>query len=312
MPLRTVALSALIWLSGLAVACGWSRQGHEAVARLAWQGLDESARGRLYTLLRAHPAFRHWREEARTASDVRLFVLQRAAAWPDDIRRKGPDNPYRLDDASLVHADWHYVDHVVCFDGTRSASASAPSPNVIDGLRASVSLLRDASRSRAQRAVALAWVLHLVGDIHQPLHCAERFSRALPHGDRGGNQWMVRRPDGSTTNLHALWDTMTDGLPVASADGGAALRTSAAGARASTDTDFRAWSWEGAKLAREVAYDRGRLPGAPIVDREPPPQDVPALSADYVAAAQRVAQRRLRLAACRLHALLETCTHPRR
>ena len=61
--------------------------------------------------------------------------------------------------------------------------------------------------SADQRAIALAWLLHLVGDVHQPLHTVQLFTREYPHGDRGGNEVCVRlAPGRAPLDLHRLWD----------------------------------------------------------------------------------------------------------
>src|SRR5258707_10011420 len=58
-----------------------------------------------------------------------------------------------------------------------------------------------------QRAVALTWLFHLVGDLHQPLHTIQLFSREYPHGDRGGNEVCIRlAPERAPLDLHRLWD----------------------------------------------------------------------------------------------------------
>jgi hypothetical protein len=58
-----------------------------------------------------------------------------------------------------------------------------------------------------RRAIALAWIFHLVGDIHQPLHTTQLFSVEYPKGDRGGNQICVRvRQAGQPIDLHRFWD----------------------------------------------------------------------------------------------------------
>jgi hypothetical protein len=69
----------------------------------------------------------------------------------------------------------------------------------VDTLERQLEILRDTQRSSAARAEALRWVIHLVGDLHQPLHCAD-------NGDRGGNalevRWFKRK-----SNLHRVWDS---------------------------------------------------------------------------------------------------------
>ena len=59
----------------------------------------------------------------------------------------------------------------------------------------------------ARKAIALAWLFHLVGDIHQPLHAAQLFAVDYPNGDRGGDQICIRVTQaGQPMNLHRSWD----------------------------------------------------------------------------------------------------------
>jgi nuclease S1 len=73
---------------------------------------------------------------------------------------------------------------------------------VIDKLAEQAAVLADKSQPKEKRAEALKWVVHLAGDIHQPLHCADR------HGDKGGNKRLVFFLDRkAAVNLHSVWDT---------------------------------------------------------------------------------------------------------
>ena len=65
--------------------------------------------------------------------------------------------------------------------------------------------MRDPQATTAKKATALAYVSHLVGDAHQPLHTSSRFSQTWPRGDKGGNYFLINNPAG---NLHAYWDQM--------------------------------------------------------------------------------------------------------
>lgn len=301
MRVRAVWLSLLIWLSAMVSATAWSRAGHELVARIAWERLDEAGKGDLFTVLRQHPAFRVWEEEALAAkpADFRLFIVERAAAWPDDMRRKGDDNPFRLKDATQVHGDWHYVDHPLSFDGT-PCPKRLPEESVLKGLRWGHGVLSNPRNGLRQRAIALAWLLHLVGDVHQPLHCSERFSQALKKGDRGGNAWMVAKPGGREITLHWMWDSLADDVARA-AQPPLDRKTDR---QCPPDTRFDDWSEEGAALARRYVYDEGSVPGAPIVDEQHPPRDVSPLSPSYIERARQVAANRLALAGRRLGDLL--------
>ena len=99
-----------------------------------------------------------------------------------------------------------------------------PALNAVQALKKSLAELKDDKTPAAQKAVALCWILHLTGDIHQPLHGAALLSasrfRQLPMGDKGGNDVPVHENYGiiqgpSKPNMHSLWDNMlgTDSSP---------------------------------------------------------------------------------------------------
>src|SRR3954452_20124656 len=145
-------LPVLIVLS-LASACfGWGGIGHQAVAIIAEDHLTPAARAGIRELI----------GEANI-SDAEI------CSWADQIRRE-----------QRRTAPWHYVDiptDAPSFDRTRDGRDGN---NVIDAIDKSAKVLRVRSASKEDRATALKWVVHLVGDVHQPLHCAER------NNDAGG------------------------------------------------------------------------------------------------------------------------------
>ncbi len=123
-----------------------------------------------------------------------------AAVWADDVR---PDRP--------ESAPWHYITLTFRRDGA-PLGVRTPEDNVVSALRRFTAVLGDRKRPDAERAEALRYVMHFVGDVHQPLHATTLEDAAHPEGDRGGNETKLRpaarfagmeRPP---TNLHALWD----------------------------------------------------------------------------------------------------------
>lgn len=304
---RRVVMCALVWLQLAGLCHAWSRPGHELVAHLAWNRLDEETRSRLFIILRAHPSFPVWEKEAVAAAvaDWRAYVVGRAAVWPDDIKRRSSDNPFRVE-PDQVHSDWHYIDQRISFDGTRVTEP--PTPNAVTALARCEATLRRPGATRRERAEAICWILHLVGDLHQPLHCVERVSRALPGGDQGGNLWAVCRPEGRVINLHALWD----GLVVhASTDVPARARALEGGGRPKfCGGDSTVWITEGKKLAVTQVYCEGAVPGAVITDPKHLPREVEPLSAHYVAQAESVAMRRMLVGGVRLAVMLDRLLRP--
>ena len=135
--------------------------------------------------------------------------------------------------------------------------------NAVQALNKNLDQLNDPATPNPQKAVALCWVLHLAGDLHQPLHGAALFStarfRQLPAGDRGGNEIHVHEKEGllasfKTPNLHALWDcalgidetyagimSVADSLKTEKPDG-------------LTNLDPAAWTQESNDVAKKVVY----------------------------------------------------------
>ena len=123
-----------------------------------------------------------------------------ASHWADDLR------PFAEFKFAAVQ---HFADFPFSADGT-PVPADQPGPdNVIVALERNVEVLKTSTDDNA-RAQALRFIIHFVGDIHQPLHCSTRVDSAHPDGDRGGNDFFVRVPDDNgrlqKKNLHSYWD----------------------------------------------------------------------------------------------------------
>jgi hypothetical protein len=152
----------------------------------------------------------------------------------------------------------------------------------------------------------MCWLLHLVGDIHQPLHCVAFFSAEYPTGDQGGNLRLVK--DGETPiNLHAYWDNL---LGSDTSYGGVKSNAEILSraeygrdryAKELGRTKYMEWAEEGSALAWEHVYLAGDLPGL-VPDRQSPEKkkDAPALPRGYAESAQRMARRQAALAGFRL------------
>jgi hypothetical protein len=122
----------------------------------------------------------------------------------DDLR----DNSY---DSSL--AAWHYVNRPF-FDGVEPKLAVPNTANVREKLIEMINTLKkvrnfekadkDHAEEKAMAAHAFAVLLHLTGDVHQPLHCINRYSIGFDEGDAGGNGFPVKHPQAS--KLHSYWD----------------------------------------------------------------------------------------------------------
>ncbi len=209
-------------VAGVAPAHAWNDFGHEVVARVAWLELEPEVRNRVLALFRDAPGdslmhcldlnqdrrggcgrFAYRLDDAQSAEDGDRILFERAAYWPDLARQLDKyDRP-----------TWHYIGWTwrEGADGTaRDTDLPVPAPNAVTQLVELARSVADASGPSGGRAIDLAWIFHLVGDVHQPLHAASRVtSRADEReGDRGGNGFGL---DEWNRNLHAFWDGALDG-----------------------------------------------------------------------------------------------------
>ena len=236
------------------ISLGWGAGGHMMTAQIAFKRLNPAAKAKAIELL----AIRI--DPASVSAKSKDFV--NASHWPDDLR------PFPEFDSFKA---LHFIDKPFSTDGT---PLPAPEPdNIVKALEDNVNILKTSTDKNAQ-AQALRFIIHFVGDIHQPLHCATRVDSAHPDGDRGGNLVSIKVPDKNgklkTTNLHSYWDGGIGSFPPTGANfrppplsqipAAAALATAG-----NPDTDpelklddpfnFNGWAEESFELAKDVAYN---------------------------------------------------------
>ncbi|CAN5873890.1 S1/P1 nuclease [soil metagenome] len=229
MKLRIAAITLLISSHFLTPAHAWSEGGHRVIALIAYEKLTPEQRTRALKILRHHPRFQEDFEGAMPAtlvqgaeSDQQRWLFTQAAAWPDVVR----DLPEPLQ--SLYHRPtWHYINLPVFLDDASKLELEAKLKtnirlqwkegsdptwnNAAQTIDMAMKNLRSSSTSDAQKALMLCWLLHSVGDLHQPLHCVSLFSvhqfPDLKSGDMGGNGIPVagKNPLRPQT-LHSVWD----------------------------------------------------------------------------------------------------------
>jgi hypothetical protein len=166
-----------------------------------------------------------------------------------------------------------------------------PSPNAVTQIKAFRTLIKS-TKPDPLKSYDLVWLLHLVGDVHQPLHATSRVSAADPRGDSGGNNVKCGSP--CPSELHGYWDdvlgTNTSPVPALAA----ALALPAADPVAAKIADESKWIAESFQLAKDDVYVVPIGPG-----------DGPfTLTAPYETKAKTVAQARVALAGARLAALI--------
>jgi len=279
--------AALLWAAVPALA--WSEPGHMTTGAIAYDTLARDhpeLLPQIDTIIAAHPDRARLEAHASGLSGVarQRALFEWLARWPDDIR--GSD---------WSHPEWHYELRVVSpwkrFWPWYNGRAR-------DGFDINYRVFSDPHAASADRAVALGWLLHLVGDIQQPLHAGHWMDSRYPKTDRAGQLGHVRRtPGGPPVDLHSYWDNIFD-LP---GDAGATPRGWAVpvatrwprklvipvAPTGTAQVQFNAWLDESYALARGFAYSDAFLRATPDA------AGAPAVSEAYRARSMLVAQQRL-------------------
>lgn len=304
-------------MSASSAAWAWDDFGHMAVAEVAFKQLKPKARARVAELLKLNPRYPNWIVGARKSDEARVAFM-RAATWADAIRS---DRTYKDDDPDsatatqnigyaehLRHSSWHYVNRPFSRDGTPLAEAGTPNvATQIAVLRAGVCA---PATDDALKSYDLVWLLHLVGDVHQPLHCVARFDHATPNGDRGGNLVKIAGnaqppvcedprycPFGPPEDLHAFYDTIAgSGYGIAAVDALVAVLPAPSAQKAAV-SDVEAWVQEGFELAQSAVY-------VSPIDAGAGPFTVDPI---YQKAAFQLGKHRISLAGVRLANLINEC-----
>jgi hypothetical protein len=232
----------------------WGAGGHMMVAHIAYARLNPKAKAEAKRLI----AIKINPEEV-TAKSLNFI---NAAHWPDDLR------PVETFAFSLP---LHFIDQPFSTDGT-PLPTDLPDKNIVTALKRYVAILKS-NASDEKRAEALRFIIHFVGDIHQPLHCATQVTQELNEGDRGGNLFKIRVRDSAgkikVINLHSYWDGGIGNFPKTGANFAPPpqkeTRAAAAQIRKlfpASDTtwktgdpfDFSGWANESEELGKSVAY----------------------------------------------------------
>jgi hypothetical protein len=318
--LRTLCRLALILLL-LALlpstARAWNSTGHQVISQIAWRELKPAVREKILALLKQHPQYEKQLEPTAVKPDDPSFAMRvfaRASTWPDIVRSaRGKDREFH-------HPEWHYVNNPIVAEGAdrsilqipplgEKLEAGKPPQNILQALEFCVAQIKDAQVPAADKAVALAWLEHLVGDVHQPLHACAYFSRDYLKGDRGGNLFMVKFHN-VVTNLHSFWDERLGGYMEQRLIEAVTEKVVEKHPRASLEkelavTAFTEWAAESYKLAYDVVYQGGKLKG---LTREASAADkgatTPELPEQYDEQSRDAARLRVALAGYRLADLL--------
>lgn len=274
---RSTLLAALALILLPAPALAWVNEGHQIVARLAYERLTPKARAQFDALLKAAPAQATPSCLAASPEDV--------GVWADCVRPMKA----RFDDLAPLHYEHRALceapdPKLTCPDG-KCVTAAVPRAELV---------LKDRKRPAAERLQALEELVHFVADLHQPLHTAD-------HVDDGGWFVAVEGP-GLSKNLHLVWDddVVRAALGPDPAKAEAELRPlMRKNAKAWSGGEVEDWVAESFGIARSYAY--GKLPEPPACGKVAGKQ---ALPESYLKGAAPIVRERLVKASLRLAKVL--------
>jgi nuclease S1 len=311
---RTTLFPLLLAVVALAPsAWGWGCKGHQVIALIAEKNLNPHARAMSKQILAASPISPDLR---RFCPDSSIGEFADSSTWADDERIVRPDT-----------AGWHFIDIPRGAPKGDITQYCPPSSGCVTSAIANqLAVLRKPGASAQGRADALRYVIHFVGDLHQPLHAAT-------NDDRGGNcvpvAFFGHAPEETNPvkedykpNLHGIWDT--DIIEHSAHERMAQQIADELGIKfkaqipmwESERINLTAWAWETHQVADDVVY--GKLPTKVAIET-PRPVNTCAdddhissrmlklheqLGDDYQRAAEAVIKEQLTKAGIRLSAVL--------
>jgi hypothetical protein len=222
-------------LCGCLPAFGWGGEGHSLIARIAWVQLTPEVQARVTEILGPNVS------------------LPSIASWADEVRNRRRET-----------GPWHYIDIPIDKPHLDMVRDCPKDDCVIARIAEFRKVLHDPASEPVARREALMFLVHFVGDMHQPLHCSD-------NQDQGGNKVLVTfgsRGGDRPYNLHSLWDSgLLEKMGKEDALFAGYSRESAKHARNWAKGTVEEWAEDNHKIARKVTY--GKLPKVPAGAPEP-------------------------------------------
>jgi hypothetical protein len=308
MTMNKLAMVAVVFLATPAApALAWDDQGHMMVAAIAYDLLADKTKARVAKLLALSKYPTNGTNDAGAADQAKAAFMMAATAadaikkdrthfkddGEDPTNKKKAPSPGRNTgfNDKYMHKYWHYVD--LAFTPDHTKLIKPPKINAQERIR----LFRKTLASNAPdrlKAFDLVWLLHLVGDVHQPLHATSRFTHDEPKGDRGGNDVALCALP-CKDELHAFWDDILGREVTVSAAMTAAASLPPADPALVSKTDESVWVQESFDAAQKSVYvDPIGIGKGPFT-----------ITTTYKDNARREAEARVALAGARLRNLLE-------
>lgn len=270
-------MSVTLLLFSLSFSCfAWNALGHMVIANIAYANLTPTAKAKVDSIITSFN---------QEYSDIQNF--EQLADWPDSLHAQ------RIE----FYTHWHYVDNAISLDGTPTQNVM-DTDNAVWAVTQLEPVVKNDHSNVFERARSLAFLAHIVGDLHQPLHTVSSFSKAHPNGDKGGNSFTLGYQNGSK-NAHSVWD---EGVGIFAGDAtedqigltAQSIMTlypiASLGSKVN-DLNPTDWAQEGIQNAQSYVYDT--VEGKQV-------------SSSYMSIGKQIAGQEAALAGYRLAALLNT------
>jgi hypothetical protein len=258
------------------VSFAWTMSGHRVVAEITWAELNFSTKTTIIELLEQHPDYtegflKRMPEDLPEHAKAK-WIFREAAAWPDVVKEYRQTNTFMYE--QFHRGSWHYI-NIPTYTGMRgkreyeslieeNLSLTPPADfgkglNVIQAIKLHMEQYESESSTASEKALSLSWLLHLIGDLHQPLHSTGLYG--LPSleagGDQGGNL-ICLSGQGSTKSLHVFWDLQiidVDSIDEIEQIARSLLQTRGESLQIQSEaSEIEAWLGESLELANSRAY----------------------------------------------------------
>ena len=252
-PFACTALTIAL-LSAAPPLLAWGQTGHRSTAEIAERNMSAESVRKAHALLDGH-------------------TLAYASTWADEIRSDPKNFGYSY--------SWHYTTWPDADTDFGAAEENKGTGLLLSQIDAQLAILKNPKASKPERSQALKFVIHLVGDVHQPLHVGDG-------GDKGGNACRVTW-HGKNSNLHTVWDSdMIDKtqLSYTELSDFASQNRSPQQIKAWRSGNPQQWAEESKKLRSSIYPPEVVLPSAPVsylsyCGPDVSPGAMPALGYEY-------------------------------
>ncbi len=181
---KAAIASTVLFIILPTLAFSWNATGHMVIANIAYSHLDPVVKEKVDDLVdRMHQQYPY------------IFNFVDMATWADELRYQKID----------VYSHWHYIDQPFSTDGSLLKNL-IDSDNAVYAMKNLQIVIKNERANVYERVRFLAFLEHVMGDLHQPLHTVSNITALTPDGDKGGNIYYVNY-NGHKTGLHYLWDS---------------------------------------------------------------------------------------------------------